>query len=129
MRPRGCKIAIISIVLFFLNLQRIDFMFLRERMIEDFSQESENLVFYLPSDADAAKTSRAWAWPRLQNWFHVLLASCQFSNKRRNNLIHGDLMKHKCKSLYFWKSTLLSVSGDFSLGTVNRSCGFQFGLL
>lgn len=46
MRPRGCKIAIISVVVFFLNLQRIDLMFLRERMIEDFSQESENLVFF-----------------------------------------------------------------------------------
>lgn len=52
MRPRGRKIAIIAAVVFFLNFQRLgseitlrNFMFKRERMIEDFAQESENLLF------------------------------------------------------------------------------------
>ena len=52
MRPRSRKIAVIVTVVCLLNLQRLisqitlqNLMFLRERMMEDFVQESESLLF------------------------------------------------------------------------------------
>jgi len=52
MRPRSRKIAVIATVVCLFNLQRLisqitlqNLMFLRERMMEDFVQESESLVF------------------------------------------------------------------------------------
>ena len=52
MRPRSRKIAVIATVVCLLNLQRLisqitlqNHMFLRERMMEDFVQESESLLF------------------------------------------------------------------------------------
>ena len=52
MRPRSRKIAVIVTVVCLLNLQRLisqitlqNLMFLRERMMEDFVQESEILLF------------------------------------------------------------------------------------
>ena len=52
MRPRSRKIAVIATVVCLLNLQRLisqitlqNLMFLRERMMEDFVQESESLLF------------------------------------------------------------------------------------
>lgn len=67
MRLRGRKIAIISAVVFLLNLQKIvseitlrNPMFLREIMIDDFSYECENpLISHLPSDENSAKTRMA----------------------------------------------------------------------
>ena len=52
MRPRSGKIAVIVTVVCLLNLQRLisqitlqNLIFLRERMMEDFVQESEILLF------------------------------------------------------------------------------------
>ena len=52
MRPRSRKIAVIVTVVCLLNLQRLisqitlqNLIFLRERMMEDFVQESEILLF------------------------------------------------------------------------------------
>ena len=52
MRPRSRKIAVIVTVVCLLNLQRLisqitlqNIIFLRERMMEDFVQESEILLF------------------------------------------------------------------------------------
>ena len=73
-----------------LNLQRLtsqitlqNLMFLRERMMEDFVQESESLLFltvlllsvHRRQGNFRHKRRRAWAWPRPQNWFDEMLAS------------------------------------------------------
>ena len=124
MRPRGRKIAIISPVMFLLNLQRIvneitlqNLMFLHERMIEDFSQESENLLFLtcllmMTRQRQGRPTRRrAWAWPRPQNWFDALLASRQLDVLWKPNfrmeretfeelscIFRGDLMKQETQT-------------------------------
>lgn len=66
MRLRGPKIAIISAVVFLLNLQKIvreitlrNPMFLREIMIDDFSWVWKPLISHLPSDDNSAKTRMA----------------------------------------------------------------------
>ena len=89
MRPRSRKIAVIATVVYLLNLQRLisqttlqNLMFLRERMIEDFVQESESLLFLTALLLSVHRRRgnfrfirRAWAWPRPQNWFDAMLAS------------------------------------------------------
>ena len=90
MRPRSRKIGVIANVVFFLNLQRLisqitlrNLMFLRERMMEDFLQESESLLFLTGVLLSVRRRRRnfrhmgrrAWASPRPKNWFDVMLAS------------------------------------------------------
>ena len=90
MRPRSRKIAVIATVVCLLNLQRLisqitlqNLMFLRERMMEDFVQEREILLFLTALLLSVHRRRgnfrhirrRAWAWPRPQNWFYVMLAS------------------------------------------------------
>ena len=90
MRPRSRKIAVIATVVCLLNLQRLisqitlqNLMFLRERMMEDFVQESESLLFLTALLLSVHRRRgnfqhirrRAWAWPRPLNWFDVMLAS------------------------------------------------------
>jgi len=56
-------------------------MFLRERMVEDFVQGSESLLFLTTVFLSVHRRRgnfrrigrRAWAWPRPQNWFDVNL--------------------------------------------------------
>ena len=89
MRPRSRKIAVIATVVCLLNLQRLisqitlrNLMFLRERMMEDFLQESESLLFLTGVLLSVRRRRRnfrhmgrrAWAWPRPQNWFDLMLA-------------------------------------------------------
>ena len=155
MRPRGRKIAIISAVVFLLNLQRIvneitlrNLMFLRERMIEDFSQESENLLFLTcllmrTQRRQGRPTRRAWAWPRPQNWFDALLASRQldilwkpnFRMEREtfeelSRIFRGDLMKQETRMRKLVSLEKRIAVGLWRLSTGNsyRSCGLQFGL-
>ena len=88
MRPRSRKIAVTVVCL--LNLQWLisqitlqNLMFLRERMTEDFVQESESLLFLTALLLSVHRRrgnfrhirKKAWAWPRPQNWFDVMLAS------------------------------------------------------
>ena len=83
MRPRSRKIAVIATVVCLLNLQRLinqitlqNLMILRERMMEDFVQESESLLFLTALLLSVHRRRgnfrhirrRACAWPRLQNW-------------------------------------------------------------
>ena len=90
MRPRSRDIAIISTVVCLLNLQRLinqitlqKLMFIRERIVEDFVQGSESLLFLTAVLLSVLRRRRnfrrigrrAWAWPRPQNWFDVILAS------------------------------------------------------
>ena len=91
MRPRSRKIAVIATVVCLLYLQRLisqitlqNLMFLRERMMEDFVQERESLLFLTAlllsvhrrrGNFPHIRRRRAWAWPRPQNWFDVMLAS------------------------------------------------------
>ena len=90
MRPRSRKIAVIATVVCLLNLQRLisqitlqNLMFLRKRMMEDFVQESDSLLFLTALLLSVHRRRgnfpyirrRAWAWPRPQNWFDVMLAS------------------------------------------------------
>ena len=90
MRPRSRKIAVIATVVCLLNLQRLvskitlqNLMFLRERMMEDFVQESESLLFLTVLLMSVHRRRgnfrkirrRAWAWRRPRNWFDVMLAS------------------------------------------------------
>ena len=90
MRPRSRKIAVIVTVVCLLNLQRLisqitlqNLMFLHERMMEDFVQESEILPFLTALLLSVHRRRgnfrhirrKAWAWPRPQNWFYVMLAS------------------------------------------------------
>ena len=89
MRPRSRKIAVIATVCL-LNFQRLmsqitlqNLMFLRGRMMEDFVQESESLLFLTALLLSIHRRRgnfrhirrSAWAWPRPQNWFDVMLAS------------------------------------------------------
>ena len=140
MRPRGRKIAVISAVVFLLNLQRIvdeitlrNLMFLRERMIEDFSQESENLLFL------TCLLTRT----RQQNWFDALLASHQlgilwkpnFRMERKtfeelSRIFRGDLMKQETRMRKPVSLEKRIAVGLWRLSTGNSycSCGLQFGL-
>ena len=77
MRPRSRKIAVIVTVVCLLNLQRLisqitlqNVIFLRERMMEDFVQESEILLFLTALLLSVHRRRgnfrhirrRAWAW-------------------------------------------------------------------
>lgn len=123
MRLRGPKIAIISAVVFLLNLQKIvseitlrNPMFLREIMIDDFSYECENLLFLtcLPMTTRRRQgwptRRRTWVWPRPQNWFDTLLASRQLDIPQKPNcrmesekfeelsrILRGDVVKQETR--------------------------------
>ena len=124
-------------------------MFLRERMIEDFSEESENLLFLTCLlrrtwwRQGQPTRRRAWAWPRPRNWFDALLVSRQLdilwkpnfrmeceTFEELNHIFCGDLMKQetrmrkpasleKCIAIGLWR---------LSTGNSYHSCGLQFGL-
>ena len=116
-------------------------MFLGERMMEDFVQESEILPFLTALLLSVHRRRgnfrhirrKAWAWPRPQNWFYVMLAS------PRMNVLGHQTFEWNVKRLTSFAKFLLrkpvSVEkrvavGVWRLSTGNSywSCGLQFGL-
>ena len=111
MKPRSRKIAVIATVVYLSILQRLisqvtlqNLMFLRERMMEDFVQESESLLFLTALLLSVHRRRgnfrhirrRAWAWPRPQNWFDVMLASPRLNVLWKPNF--RKLTSHMVKS-------------------------------
>ena len=159
MRPRSRKIAVIATVVCLLNLQRLisqitlqNLMFLRERMMEDFVQESESLLFLTAlllsvhrrrGNFPHIRRRRAWAWPRPQNWFDVMLASPRLNVLWKPNfrmeretfdelcrILRGDLTRQETrfrKPVSVEKRVAVGV-WRLSTGNSYRSCGLQFGL-
>ena len=158
MRPRSRNIAIIATVVCLLNLQRLtnqitlqNLMYLRERIEEDFVQESESLLFLTAVLLSVLRRRRnfrrigrrAWAWPRPQNWFDVMLASPRLNTLWKPNfrmeretfeelcrILRGDLMKQETRMRKPVSVEKRVDVGLWRLSTGNsyRSCGLQFGL-
>ena len=159
MRPRSRKLAVIVTVVCLLNLQRLisqitlqNLMFLRERMMEDFVQERESLLFLTAlllsvhrrrGNFPHIRRRRAWAWPRPQNWFDVMLASPRLNVLWKPNfrmeretfdelcrILRGDLTRQETrlrKPVSVEKRVAVGV-WRLSTGNSYRSCGLQFGL-
>ena len=125
-------------------------MILGERIVEDFVQESESLLFLSAVLLSVRRRRgfrrigrRAWAWPRPQNWFDVTLASPRLNILWKPNfrmeretfeelcrIIRGDLMKRETrmrKPVSVEKRVAVGV-WRLSTGNSYRSCGLQFGL-
>ena len=158
MKPRSRKIAVIATVVCLLNLQRLisqitlqNLTFLRERMMEDFVQESESLLFLTALLLSVHRRRgnfrqvkrRVWAWPRPQNWFDVMLASPRLNVLWKPNfrmeretfdelcrIYRGDLTRQETrlrKPVSVEKHVAVGV-WRLSTGNSYRSCRLQFGL-
>ena len=158
MRPGSRKIAVVATVVCLLNLQRLisqttlqNLMFLRERMMEDFVQESESLLFLTALLLSVHRRrgnfrhmrKRAWAWSRPQNWFDVMLASSRLNVLWKPNfrmelemfdelcgILCGDLTRQETRSIKPVSVEKRLAVGVWRLSTGNSygSCGLQFGL-
>lgn len=126
-------------------------MYLRERIVEDFVQESESQLFLTAVLLSVLCRRhnfrligrRAWAWPRPQNWFDVMLASPRLNTLWKPNfrmecetfeelcwILRGDLMKQETRMRKPVSSEKRVAVGLWRLSTGNSywSCGLQFGM-